>query len=1669
MFLSGARGHVIEASAALSAVSAIPASNNQANHAHEPRQPIGFTGHHPHQHQQQHQLPDNLPPGFQSVVGDIDRDIGRTFPLHPLFAVGPKTRSVLTPAGAGNGAEGAVAGVASAPHSAAASAASSSPATIGHDAPPSPERPHSPAGHSSQHLSPNQSSSSAASSASTASAALGTPGTLRRIEVGFDNTQVEVSEASTPGLAMLRKVLLGFAYARPDVSYCQGVNYVAASLLGACCGYSGGEHVPSLSLRGQSQPPSSPSQLRHPYRFSNAACIKTLSILLALSDRYGAADVWRPGLPRLKVVGYALSQFMRRHVPLLHEHLVRIGMDVDILAAQWLLPLMSTTLPPGTLLVAYDQFIAFGWKAMFKITIALLKAIEGHCLSLDVGGVATLFRNWKDAVGQCADGSTLHSASRYPPAAAALLEECPSLFILFNPGALLTAANDVSGITRSRIARIEEHYGMRLIEKKAAIIAERERKALKQLHVEQAEQQRRQAEAEAGGLASAASVSSMSAVGAASMSAAASSSNLLASGGAGAVPFTPAPAASSSSATTATTLISPQSSSGPEDRAHVSHNSMIAQSTSTSAAPSSSSSAVHASGGRSGAPTMVTPPHGGPQAAPSTLQSSAGTPATAPVGDGAILPRASNFAAAQLSPPPTTLAPQQQLQVPPQPPAARARTATEDFAAWETLNLPLLVPMSLYLPPTPFSLIPSVASSAAARRLQKAMELYNQQHHPNNIGGGGGGDDGRSEGSKRERGSTVASFVGDGGGVPMTATGASVSSPSRPGAPGTIGLPGGAFGSAAPASPTPGAAGNNVSSGTATPLEHGRPGSPNSVSNSAPSSAFPTVYRYSSSGSLASLVRQSTSAASSQQHQSSTPTGHFSSITASLPSNYAAYAATPAHFGPGLQAAGFNSSHHHRHRRPSGSTAGGLGMLTPQSARSRTESYSSSSGAGGARAQIPHSTGYHSGTASASSRRSSFVHAVSSAAAAASMSPGASGNLLQHLHSGRGRAAGGGGGGGWHSRSPHGHVSSSSAASAGIKTRTATDSLLDSLHHTAYGASELEEFGESTPFSDAEGVDEDGLPDADHHPHHHHHHRHEGAEVEQGSTTTPGSPDDRRHGCNAAQDTSRTVKLGNGRIYKLGKASTVGLRFSTASRVARRGASVVDEDDDAAIHETTRSVPSAATIARLLAEASLEGGTGNAVGGNVLHRADAGTKSATPALALSGQRASDEAPALASPVGPSPEERARARRILGAAGMLMIDLRVPTALMASAPALKLPGSLRRGGSLPPPVAMLAGHSLAEGAASGHQHGLRLLPEAAPAAHSAPAVPAAAVATAIDNPVAAMAAVVDADAVAAPVHTLGLERDAAEAAETAAAEPRPDEVESGGGAGDVADPNVITYPADCPLRLDTTPIFTTLATSLAPDLAEIDTSARQDVSYLSTKITAARSAVVAQSAAAERSKAALAVAEARTVEMLGAKRAMAARLHDILTGQHQRNGSAGAGVGATGRPLPGEQALSPPSQPGLLSRGGGGLSRPTLSSSSSAGVPIDVTSPSAAASLSGTAPQQQQHHHHQLLPGPVSMSVTAAVKRYSSLLSALDEQVHEASAAWKKAVWNHTMEVTKLDELSSARDALMTSLVEVSSVARAQRESLLRRSYGVLVDLWRAQNELQGDDGVPPAG
>jgi hypothetical protein len=214
------------------------------------------------------------------------------------------------------------------------------------------------------------------------------------------------------------------------------------------------------------------------------------------------------------------------------------------------------------------------------------------------------------------------------------------------------------------------------------------------------------------------------------------------------------------------------------------------------------------------------------------------------------------------------------------------------------------------------------------------------------------------------------------------------------------------------------------------------------------------------------------------------------------------------------------------------------------------------------------------------------------------------------------------------------------------------------------------------------------------------------------------------------------------------------------------------------------------------------------------------------------------------------------------------------------------------------------------------------------------------------------------------------------------------------------------------RLDTADAFPQLLHALWLRVQQVDDALRDDVSVLTVKVGAAREAVAAAHLTAERTEGALQAAEDRTVGLLTLKRTTARKMHALLTGGSEDGGN---------------DAQEAPPAADVRGRAG--------SSAAMAGATIS------------------RGHQGAAAVNP------ALLRRYGSLLSAMDGRVKEASAAWKKCVWEHTLATTRLDELRAARDALMAQLVALTGQAEARNYAAARQLWMALAEEWGRRHAL----------
>mmetsp|Transcript_26495 Transcript_26495/g.25628 ORF Transcript_26495/g.25628 Transcript_26495/m.25628 type:complete len:92 (-) Transcript_26495:783-1058(-) len=68
-------------------------------------------------------------------------------------------------------------------------------------------------------------------------------------------------------------------------------------------------------------------------------------------------------------------------------------MTTDYFTSKWIMTIFSCFLPFEVLAPIFDIFIIDGWKAVFRIGIALLREMEGVLLKMDMVQMSNYFRD----------------------------------------------------------------------------------------------------------------------------------------------------------------------------------------------------------------------------------------------------------------------------------------------------------------------------------------------------------------------------------------------------------------------------------------------------------------------------------------------------------------------------------------------------------------------------------------------------------------------------------------------------------------------------------------------------------------------------------------------------------------------------------------------------------------------------------------------------------------------------------------------------------------------------------------------------------------------------------------------------------------------------------------------------------------------------------------------------------------------------------------------------------------------------------------------------------------------------------------------------------------------------------------------------------------------------
>ena len=160
----------------------------------------------------------------------------------------------------------------------------------------------------------------------------------------------------------LFNLLRAVSSAEPAVGYCQGMNFVAATLL--------------LNLN------------MHP----NNSFLVFLTILTSFHYK----NLYSPAVPLLPLRMFMFSRLVRQHVPQVWHHLNSKTFSVEIFANQWIMTLYSYYVDPDILGdKIWTLFFLLGWKFIFIFGLAILHLLQPQILAMDVEQISQFMASAK--------------------------------------------------------------------------------------------------------------------------------------------------------------------------------------------------------------------------------------------------------------------------------------------------------------------------------------------------------------------------------------------------------------------------------------------------------------------------------------------------------------------------------------------------------------------------------------------------------------------------------------------------------------------------------------------------------------------------------------------------------------------------------------------------------------------------------------------------------------------------------------------------------------------------------------------------------------------------------------------------------------------------------------------------------------------------------------------------------------------------------------------------------------------------------------------------------------------------------------------------------------------------------------------------------------------------
>ncbi|KAG5681968.1 hypothetical protein PVAND_011367 [Polypedilum vanderplanki] len=167
---------------------------------------------------------------------------------------------------------------------------------------------------------------------------------------------VEFREKKGTGQESLYKVSRAYSVYDTEIGYCQGLSFIAATLL---------LHMPEE---------------------------ESFTVLVSIMYDYGLRELYKQNFENLSLSLFQLTCMLRDQLPDLYEHFLSEKVELHMFASQWFLTLFTARFPLPFVFQCIDLFLLDGKITLFQVAFALLSVCRKELLSKDFESILKYIR-----------------------------------------------------------------------------------------------------------------------------------------------------------------------------------------------------------------------------------------------------------------------------------------------------------------------------------------------------------------------------------------------------------------------------------------------------------------------------------------------------------------------------------------------------------------------------------------------------------------------------------------------------------------------------------------------------------------------------------------------------------------------------------------------------------------------------------------------------------------------------------------------------------------------------------------------------------------------------------------------------------------------------------------------------------------------------------------------------------------------------------------------------------------------------------------------------------------------------------------------------------------------------------------------------------------------------